>query len=992
MNERIEAGVWVVIGGVTATIVWITLLAHTTVALGLLAGVAIGGLYTATSRLSGVRLPTAVVTLSAGAIVSTVSIAVVATRWLPTMSTAALGYALGILAAWLLVSGVSLDELGSFAAIGGLLLAVVGGGLGLLLVGDAMLFLALLFAGLAAGMIVPLSGRLAALFRAGSARAADDEIAVSTRFGIEATVVALLAVTVPFGSRAVALFGYGGPIGFPVGLGGGALLSLGLPTLAAGHADRLVALRDRYVERVSQLGSRIRGWLERRQGGSQRDPEESTDAEGGEEPAAAAGEEGSLAAASDLINRAADRVADHGLVIEAAERLETLTGDGPQVTGRMEAFWSRFKGAVVREGLTAGAALQLSAAEEASREDDPETAQSRVDAALELAAPTIGSVASAIVRGRRETGEGLLDALAPLLARLDHLLAENPPPEDPEDLDQYQYIQQMLERLIGEEGEGFDTALSTIRAAAADGWYSVQAGDGSLEAGNYQRALTAYVGALEAYRRAYDVATDAAKTATANRAAPDDEPATTDGEQSVTADAATYATEADRIATALEAVCHDTAAVVIAAVEDLYGDQPPPTVDTDARRTIIRTMRTLRETRTRIDATVPPVDLADDRYQHAEIGRSVARLRQHLSTADGMVAAGNPEAAADHYERVADRLNVLGNRAGTAGLGDLARELLDMEVAVAQLADEPTPEAAKARPALSVPETTDHRAPEVAPVSRRLRRTFSDPGFVSVWEFVGEAADHPVLEVAGEPYPDLLGSAEMALSSLDPIYTDPDVGALREWLSELSIDTLSAAVSEAEADQRRIDESEAAVPPAFDEPPAILDSASVTTLPTAEGIDALAETWAERATAVAEAAETAEQRAAAVNGFVALEPRLRTVLEDQGQVDADQLSSDLLEVAAYNLTGVEYDREAGVLSKTGEISRRSHDGVADTSDGGDDEATEDETIDGEGSETDDTGDREVDDTGGDDVDDIDDTDAETGTEMTDSEGDDELPG
>ena len=130
MNERIEAGVWVVIGGVTATIVWITLLAHTTVALGLLAGVAVGGIYTATSRLSGVRLPTAVVTLSAGAIVSTVSITVVATRWLPTMSTAALGYVLGILAAWLLVSGVSLDELGSFAAIGGLLLAVIGGGLG----------------------------------------------------------------------------------------------------------------------------------------------------------------------------------------------------------------------------------------------------------------------------------------------------------------------------------------------------------------------------------------------------------------------------------------------------------------------------------------------------------------------------------------------------------------------------------------------------------------------------------------------------------------------------------------------------------------------------------------------------------------------------------------------------------------------------------------------------------------------------------------------
>ena len=951
MTGRIEGAVWVVIGGLTATTVWITLVAHTTVALGLLAGVAVGGLYTATTRLSGIRLPTAAVTLSTGVLVSTVSITVVATRWLPSISTAALGYAVGILATWLLVSGVSLDELGSFAAVGGLGVAVVGGGLGLVVTTDAVLFLALLVAGLAAGVIVPLSGRLAVLFRAGSARAADDSIAVTTRFGIEATVVALLAITVPFGSRAVALFGYGGAVGFPVGLAGGALLSLGLTTLAAGHADRLAALRDRYVERVSQLGSRIRGWLERRGGGSQRDPEESADGEGDEgdpESIAAAGEEGSLAAASNLLDRAADRVADHGLVIEAAERLETLTDDGPAVAGRLEAFWSRFKGAIVREGLTAGAALQLSAAEEAAREDDPETARSRVDAALELAAPTIGSVAAAIVRGRRETGAGLLDALAPLLARLDHLLAENPPPEDPEDLDQYQYIQQMLERLIGEEGEGFDTALSTIRAAAADGWYSVQAGDGALDDDNYQRALTAYVGALEAYRRAYDIATDAAKTATAERAAPDDEPATTDGDRAVEADASTYATEADRIATALEAVCHDTAAVVIAAVEDLYGDQPPPTVDTDARRTIIRTMRTLRETRTRIDTPVPPVDLADDRYQHAEIGRSVARLRRHLSTADGMVAAGTPEAAAEQYERVADRLNVLGNRAGTAGLGELARDLLDMEVAVAQLADNPTPEAVDQRPALSVPETTDRRAPEVAPASRRLRRTFSDPGFVGVWEFVGDAAAHPVLDVAGEPYPDLLGSAEMALSSLDPLYTEPDVGALREWLSVLSIETLSAAVTEAEADQRRIDASGVAVPPAFDEPPAILDDPSVTTLPTAAGIDALAETWAERATAVAEAAETAERQAAAVEGFAALEDRLRSVLDERGQVDADQLTPDLLAVAAYNLTGVAYDREAGVLSKTGEIERRSH---PESTDGG----SGDGPIDGESADGEPTG-------------------------------------
>jgi len=927
MTRFLDGLLWVVIGLVTVGLVRVTLPLNTVFAFGLLAGVAIGGLYTGHNRLSRPTLSALVVTVSIGLVVATLSVVVISAWWLPSIWTATLGYAIGIVATWLLVSGLSLDDLGGFAAIAGLVLAVAGGAAGILYAPNLRLFIAVLFAGLAAGFVVPFSSLLFALLRAdarGPRQSTDDAVTPATRFGIEATTIAALAISVPFGSRGVALFGYGEPSAFPFGLVVGTLLSVGPLAVGGGHSERLDRLRTRFIERVYRLLDRLKRWLDRRRReGSERGLDESTVGDGGGETAAAGDDPASLETATTFVEGVAASLADSELVIEAAERAESLV-EGNGFQDRVNRVWARFSGTVSKTARDSGLALQLSAAEEARSRGDTERAQSLTDAALEFAAPTIGSVAAAVVRGRGDNGS-VLDSLAPLFARLEQLLGEEQLPTDADDPEQFHLIQKLLERLIDEEaGEGFDTALSRIRAAAADGWYSVQAGDQALVDGNYQRALVAYLSGIEAYRRAYDLAEDSKTAATDDRRSPDEprDPGDTDTDAgSLTASASTYASEASRLATAIEAMLHDTAAVVVAATDDLYGSRPPPTVDTDARRTIVRTLRKLRRTRTRVDATVPPIELADERYQHAEIARSIARLRRHLRTADEAAAAGNTAAAVDQYERVADRLDVLSNRAGNNGLMDLARSLSKTAAGIDAVAREPTPEAVASRPELTVPSTDDHRTPEVAPVGRRLRRTFCTPAFVDLWEFVGEAGDHRLLDVAGEPYPDLVGSVGAALSGLDPLYSEPDVDSLQEWVSEITLDALSTAVADASEAHSELVEADPAPPPAFREPPEVLQDPAVTTLPTT-AVEAYSETWLDRATALAEAHARIERQQSAVDGFAALEPRITKTLQRDGSLDSSQVSAELLQVAAYHLSGVEYDAEAERLSKTGPISRR----------------------------------------------------------------------
>lgn len=947
MDRYIAAVRWTLLLVVTALVAWLSVSQNTLFALGLLAGVAAGSHRTAYRHCAGEVVSTAVATLSAVLFVAAVSVALVSTVWLPDLSTAALGYAIGTVAAWLLMSGASVEELGPFAAIGGLLLAVFGGAGGLLIVPDATLFVAMLFGGLAAGVIVPISGLAVGLFSSPSDRrsADSDRMKPATRFGIEAAGIACVTISVPFGSRAVALFGQGGTGLFPVGLLGGVILSVGIWAVGGGESRRLRRFHTWFVERVYRLLARLDQWVERRrEHGSQSSLDESTD-DGGDSEAAAADSE-SLERASHLVDQAAGRLSDHKFVQMAAEELDSLSPNSA-LKNRVDMFWSRLSGAVERQRTTTGARLQLSAAEAAHREGDSERARSIADTALQLAAPTIGTVAAAVVRGRRGRFDTVLDGLAPLFARIDQLLADEQFADELDNPDQLGLVQRLLERLIEEEtGEGFDSTLSQIRAAAADGWYSVQAGDQALANENYQRALVAYLSAIKAYRRAYEISTEAKKTATAERKAPDNadrEDAATDGDDPLRASASTYAAEATRIETALEALLYDTAAVCIAAIDELYGEQPPPTVDTDFRRTIVRTLRVLRQTRTRIDATVPPLALADDRYQHAEIARSVARIRRHLVDADDTARRGNIAAAADQYERAADRLDVLSNRAGTAGLSELARSLLSAATAIGRLADKPTAEGIRERPDPAVPTAKNRRAPEAAPASRRLRRVFCEPAFVELWEFTDQAADHELLDVAGEPFPELVEAVSMALGTLDPLYTEPDVDSLQAWVAETTLDALAAAVEAVAAKHQKLLRMEPPAPPAFREPPAVLADEVIANVPTDGGVTAFTDGWLSRADALAAAAETVSRQHAAVDGFVALEGKIRETLADRGSIGASQVNPELLEVAAYHLTGVSYDADRQQLSKTGEIRRRSHEPAAEAAEAAADAKTATET-------------------------------------------------
>ncbi|MFW6321844.1 MAG: hypothetical protein ACOC0Z_08320, partial [Halohasta sp.] len=425
MKRLLDGLLWLCIGLVTAGVIRLTLPLNTVFALGFLAGVAVGGLYTAHTRLSRPTLAALVVALSTGLLVAVFSVVVISTWWLPEIWTTTIGYAVGIVATWLLVSGLSFDELGGFAAIAGLILAVAGGAAGILYAPDLRLFLFVLFAGLAAGFVVPFGSLLFALLRANSRGprwSTDEELTPATRFGIEATTVALLAIVVPFGSRGVALFGTGELGALPFGLVCGVVLSVGPLAVGGGHSERLDRLRARFVERVYRLLDRIERWLaRRRREGSERGLEDATVGDGGGETAAA-DDPDSLVTATNFVDGVAASLADTGLVIDAAEEAESLFDNSVGIQDRVNRLWTRFSGRVSRRARDSGLALQLSAAEEARSEGDTERAQSLTDAALEFAAPTIGSVAAAVIRGRGD-GSGL-DSLAPLFARIEQLLGE----------------------------------------------------------------------------------------------------------------------------------------------------------------------------------------------------------------------------------------------------------------------------------------------------------------------------------------------------------------------------------------------------------------------------------------------------------------------------------------------------------------------------------------------------------------------------------------
>ena len=97
------------------------------------------------------------------------------------------------------------------------------------------------------------------------------------------------------------------------------------------------------------------------------------------------------------------------------------------------------------------------------------------------------------------------------------------------------------------------------------------------------------------------------------------------------------------------------------------------------------------------------------------------------------------------------------------------------------------------------------------------------------------------------------------------------------------------------------------------------------TVSTDEGVGSFCETWLSRSARLVEAKETIDRQQAAVDGFAALEPRIRKTLQQDGSIDSSQLSAELLVVAAHHLSGVTYNSEAERLSKTGAISRRTVD-------------------------------------------------------------------
>ena len=973
---------WVIFVALGVGAVWLIAPQNAFVALGIAVGLSLAG-----AARSGGRLPntawtagfaTAVVTVSLG----TLSIVLLSTWGVSPLSTATAGYAIGIVAAWLLITGVSLTESGPFVTLGGALTAVIGTALALLIFTDPLVLIGFLFAGLLAGFVVPLGGMILTLLLSQTntgRRQGPKQTDPTLRIGIEATAIVSLALAVPFGTRAVALFGVGSLAGYGLGVGVGLLVTLGLGVVAQSQSVRLGRLRDRFVETAYRLVDRLDRWVEARR---RRQAERSADPAGdgtadGSNAAVAGGDTADTHSAVDetgVGEALTARLVNHRLAIGAAERLDAAESNAA-VGELLSTLRGRVDGLTPNATVSAGVALQLSAAEEAHTQGQTRRAQSLTDAALALAAPPIGAVAQAFWRGQRDGQAVGSDRFGQLLARIDELLGPDGRPDATEfDRDGFNWQQEVLEQLVEEvAGEGFETAFGAIRAAAGDGWLAVQDGDRAVEAGAYGRAITAYATAIRAYVRADEIALEAearAADTTQRRSTSEKRHSRGDSADATTDDsdelARRYRTERKRLAVALEALLYDTAAVTIAATEQLYGRQPSPTVSPAARRSIVRCLRLLRETQRRLSVSVPTSRLARQRYQHAEIQRSVARVSQQQRQADELAETGSPQAAAERYRQAAERCDVLANRARTAALPDLSKSLAATADELRSLAASPTPAAVAAREPITVSPPDDRRMPGALPAGDRLRRIFSGPQIVELRALLQRVRSHEILDLAAGPSPMLIETIETAISGLDPLYTEPDGASLTQWVEEACVDVLSAATRavstrhsrllavarepETTAESAESAETTAheipwvALPAAVKQRPEVLASEPRSRIDVGAEPAEFTEQWTPIANEIVAANETIERYLIAVIDFRANAEQLRERLQTAGELDTSQFSGELLELAAHQFTGVAYDERTEQLRRTGPVTYRhskQHSGITEESTGPEHNATDD---------------------------------------------------
>ncbi len=970
---------WVVFAALGVGTVWLIAPRNVFVALGIAAGLSLAG-----AALSGGRLPdtawtagyaTGAVTVSLG----TLSIVLLSAWGVPPLSTATAGYAVGIVAAWLLITGVTLTESGPFVTLGGALTAVIGAALALLIATDPLVLIGFLFAGLLAGFVVPMGGMLLTLLLSRTntgPQQRPQETDPTLRIGSEATAIVSLALAVPFGTRAVALFGVGSLAGYGLGVGVGLVVTLGLDVVAHRQSARLGRLRDRFVGTLYRLVDRFDHWVEaRRRRQAERSADPAGDSVAGGSGAAVPGGAGadtySAVDETGVSEELTQRLINHRLAIGVAERLDAAESNAT-VGELLSTLRGRVDGLTPNAAVSAGVALQLSAAQEAHNRGRTRRAQSLTDTALELAAPTIGAVAQAFWRGQRDSEAVGSDRFGQLLARIDELLGPDGRPDATEfGRDGLNWQQEALEQLAEEvAGEGSETAFGTIRAAAGDGWLAVQDGDRAVEAAEYGRAITAYTTAIRAYVRAYEIAQEAETRAadTPQRRSTSEKGHSRGNSAEATADdtdelARRYRTERKRLAVALEALLYDTPAVAIAATEQLYGRQPSPTVSPAARRSIVRCLRLLRETQRRLSVSVPTSRLARQRYQRAEIQRSVARLSQQQRQADELVETGSLQAAADRYRQAADRCDVLANRARTAALSDLSQSLAATADELRTLAASPTPAAVAARGPIAVSPPHARRTPGALPAGDRLRRIFSGPQIVELRALLQRVRTHEILELPTGPTPALIETIATAISGLDPLYTEPDGASLTQWVEQACIDVLSAATNvvstrhsrlrtvarEPETTSKSAESTEheiqwVALPSAIKQRPEILASGPQSRIDVGAEPAGFAEQWTSIADEIVAANENIERQQTAVTDFRANAEQLRERLQTAGKLDKSQFSRELLKLASHQFTGVAYDESAEQLRRTGSVTyrhRKQHAGVTAESTGAEDDATDD---------------------------------------------------
>lgn len=709
-----------------------------------------------------IRSPTGVTALAvwpAGALVASVGAVTIGTVQLHPLGPAILGAGVGAVGIWTLVTAVVGFGVGPLT-IGVLSLAFVGGSVvAVWMTGQPVTITVFLTGGLLAGITVAAVGIFGRVAADLDEQTGSDPVVLF----VEVIGVAIVAIGVPAGARAIALFPIGGPLEFGLGL-------LAVPTVVLGgrrlrrniDGQRLDRLRSRIVEGALGLYADVREIVSSvADGGTEPHTEAAETIEEADEIVAAAPT--TVPAATHFLEDAqAGLAADNrGLAVAAAEIAAEIAAGTVETETYLDRAGRLLEALEIDPASIEAASVDLSDARAAHEAGDDDRARAIAEGAVLAAIAEAGDRFELVVQNvesaRESRGTG---AIVGVLARLDAALAASTARSLDSAIDRDEAIQR-LQELLSEFEEDPDWEFETVpaaavRAASATAWRAVRQGDTALRSEKTDGDDTAGVRteALVAAAESYTIAIDAYLTAL--RAALEAE----------------TETDAKRIGDAFSVLTPETTTVLLAlTMEEYTGPSIADRTGSARTRSVVRRgLSTIKTVRVRTGIDAGNTDAVRSFLRYGALNRRLQVLEPEIDRAEQLVGTDD-SAAREAYRSIAERFEELSDRAANAGRTGLSSQLASKALAcrenAAAIGKGEYAAAEAVNVSISPPAVSAET--ELRPAGDRIRGELLGDRFLELRRLLRMAAEHPIRRRYDEPVAGKIESMATVLDRIDPI-------------------------------------------------------------------------------------------------------------------------------------------------------------------------------------------------------------------------------